>query len=144
MIPVYALRRPSARMTIPIVLADPHPVARTALGTLLAEDGDLEVIGTGDLEEGLRAVARRHAPILIVSRRLLERGPAGMRLPAPLPAGTQTIVIGLESDQAFVRDARRAGAAAYVVKDRADRELRAQVDALLHPTDPTANWRLSA
>jgi DNA-binding NarL/FixJ family response regulator len=131
-------------MITPIVLADPHPIARVALGTLLAEDGHLEVIETADLEEALRAVARRSAPILIVSRRLLERGPAGLRLPAPLPAGTQTIVIGLENDPAFAHDARRAGAAAYVLKDRADRDLRAQVDALLDRTQLPARQRLSA
>ena len=131
-------------MIVPIVLADPHPVARAALGALLTEGGNLDVIETADLDEGLRAVARRGAPILIVSRRLLERGPDGLRLPAPLPAGTQTIVIGLEDSQAFERDARRAGAAAYVVKDRADRELREQVDALLRPTDLATSWRLSA
>ena len=131
-------------MIIPIVLADPHPIARAALGALLAEDGMLDVVATADLEEALRAVARRRAPILIVSRRLLERGPDGLRLPAPLPAGTQTIVIGLEDDPAFVRDARRAGAAAYVLKDRADRELRGQVDALLGPARLTRTLRLSA
>jgi DNA-binding NarL/FixJ family response regulator len=131
-------------MIIPIVLADPHPIARAALGSLLAEDGHLEIVETADLDEGLLAVARRGAPILIVSRRLLDRGAEGLRLPAALPAGTQTIVIGLEDDRAFARDARRAGAAAYVVKDRADRELREQVDALLHPPDVTPSWRLSA
>lgn len=131
-------------MTIPIVLADAHPIARAALGALLAEDGNLDVIETADLEEALRAVARRGAPILIVTRRLLERGPEGLRLPAPLPAGTRTIVIGFEDDPAFVRDARRAGAAAYVVKDRADRELSAQVDALLHQAHLTTSWPVSA
>jgi DNA-binding NarL/FixJ family response regulator len=131
-------------MIVPIVLADPHPVARAALGALLGEDGTLDVIATGDLEEALRAVARRGAPILIVSRRLLELGPPGMRLPGPLPAGTRTIVVGLENDPAFALDARRAGAAAYVLKDRADTELRAQIGALLEDSDLTTTWRLSA
>jgi DNA-binding NarL/FixJ family response regulator len=131
-------------MIVPIVLADPHPVARAALGALLGEDGTLDVIATGDLEEALRAVARRGAPILIVSRRLLELGPPGMRLPGPLPAGTRTIVVGLEKDPAFALDARRAGAAAYVLKDRADTELRAQIGALLEDSDLTTTWRLSA
>ena len=131
-------------MIVPVVLADPHPVARAALTSLLAEQGGVKVVPMADLDHALREVARRRAPILVVSRRLLQRGPAGIRLPAPLPADTQTVVIGLEDDPVFALDARRAGAAAYVVKDRADRELRAQVDALLEERELTTTWRLSA
>jgi DNA-binding NarL/FixJ family response regulator len=57
-------------MIVPIVPTDPHPIARAALGALLADDGDLDVIEAADLEDGLRAVARRNAAILIVARRL--------------------------------------------------------------------------
>jgi DNA-binding NarL/FixJ family response regulator len=75
---------------------------------------------------------------------LLGRDPAGSRLPEPLPAGTRTIVVGLENDPAFALDARRAGAAAYVLKDRADRELRAVVDAVIEEPAVSTAWRLSA
>ena len=131
-------------MTIPIVLAEPHPIARAALTTLLEEDGGLEVVPTADLADALRAVAHRRAPVLIVSRGLLERGPEGVRLPGALPGATRTIVVGLEEDPAFAVDARRAGAASYVLKDRADRELRAQVDALLDEAGLRTTWPLSA
>jgi DNA-binding NarL/FixJ family response regulator len=82
--------------------------------------------------------------VLIVSRRLLDLGPEGMRLPGPLPPHTRTIVVGLEDDPAFAADARRAGAAAYVLKDRADRELRPAIDALLEEAPVTTAWPLSA
>jgi DNA-binding NarL/FixJ family response regulator len=131
-------------MLVPIVLAEPHPIARKALIALLSEDGMLDVVPAARLDEALRAVARRAAPILIVSRRLLDFGPEGMRLPGPLPSGTRTIVIGLENDLAFAIDARRAGVAAYVVKDRADHELRAAIGGLLDEHDVTTTWRLSA
>jgi DNA-binding NarL/FixJ family response regulator len=131
-------------MIVPVILADPHPLARAALTFLLLEDGGLEVIPATDMPQALRAVARTRAPILIVSRRLLELGSEGMRLPGPLPAQTQTIVIGLEDDPAFAADARRAGAAAYVVKDRADRDLRPAIDALLEEPAVTTTWQLSA
>jgi two-component system, NarL family, response regulator NreC len=131
-------------MTVTVILAEPHPVARWALNALLEQDGSLEVVPVADLNEALRAVARHGAPLLIASRRLLERGPEGMRLPGPLPAGTRTIVLGLEDDPAFARDALRAGAAAYVIKDRADRELRAAIDALVERDGLTTAWPLSA
>jgi DNA-binding NarL/FixJ family response regulator len=130
-------------MNVPVVLAEPHPVARAALTVLLAEHGGLELFATGELGEALRAVARHRAPLLFVSRALLERDSAGLRLPAPLPAATRTIVLGLEDDAAFALDARRAGAAAYVVKDRAaDGELRSKVDALLADRTLTMPLRL--
>lgn len=135
---------PTARMTATVVLAEPHPLARRALSALLEEDTDLAVVVTADLASAVRAVSMRHAPVLIVARRLLERGARGLRLPGPLPACTRTIVLALEDEPAFAREARRAGAAAYVVEDRADRELRAHVDALLADAELTTTWPLSA
>ena len=116
---------------IPVVLADPHPAVRAALTALLMEDASLEVVPTADLAE--RAEGGRAAPGAAAGRgpAAVGGGPAGMRLPGPLPAGTQTIVLGLYDAPAYAVDARRAGAAAYVLKDRADRELRPQIDALL-------------
>jgi DNA-binding NarL/FixJ family response regulator len=118
-------------MNVPVVLAEPHPVARAALSELLMQGGGLDVVAVEDLGEALRAVARHAAPVLILSRRLVARDAAGMRLPALLPAGTRTIVLGLQADPAFSHDALRAGAVAYVLIDRADPELRAQVDAAI-------------
>lgn len=131
-------------MIVPVILADPHPVVRAALSALLLDDGGLDVIPAADLADALQAVARRSAPVLIVSRRLLDLGPEGMRLPGPLPPGTRTIVLGLEDDPAFAADALRAGAAAYVLKDRADRDLRPVIDALLEQPAVTTTWQLSA
>jgi two-component system, NarL family, response regulator NreC len=131
-------------MIVPVILAEPHPMTRAALTALLTEDGGLEVVPAPNLSAAVRAVAKRGAPVLVVSSRLLERDPAGVRLPGPLPAGTRTIVLSLEDDPAFARDARRAGAAAYVLKDRADRDLRPAVDTLLDEPAITPTWRLSA
>jgi two-component system response regulator NreC len=131
-------------MIVPVILADPHPVARAALTALLLDDGGLDVTPAANLADALQAVARRSAPVLTVSRRLLDIGPEGMRLPGPLPPGTQTIVLGLEDDPAFAADALRAGAAAYVLKDRADRDLRPAIDALLEQRAVTTTWQLSA
>jgi CheY-like chemotaxis protein len=129
---------------IPIVLAEPHPIAREALSTLLQENGELGVVASADLAGALRAVAEHRAPLLIVARGLLERGPDGLSPLGPRAATTRTIVLGLQDDPAFGREARRAGAAAYVVKDRADSELLAQVDAQLVVAGLRTSWPLSA
>ena len=131
-------------MSPTIVLAEPHPLARGALTMLLEEDPRLTVVPVDDLAGALRAVARSGAAVLVVSRRLLKRSSRGMRLPGPLPTGTRTIVLGLEDDPAFAADARRAGADAYVLKDRADVDLPAAIDALLANRPLTTSWPLSA
>ena len=131
-------------MSPTIVLAEPHPLARNALAALLEADPRFEVVTADDLPGALRAVARNQAAVLIVSRRLLERGPRGTRLPGPLPAATRTIVLGLEDDPAFAVDARRAGADAYVLKDRADVDLPVAIDALLAQQAITTSLPLSA
>jgi DNA-binding NarL/FixJ family response regulator len=128
---------------IPIVLAEPHPIARQALSSLLQEDGELGVVATADLAGALRAVAEHRAPVLVVARGLLKGGPDGLSPLGPLPA-TRTIVLGLQDDPAFGREARRAGAAAYVVKDHAASELLAQVDAQLVVAGLRTSWPLSA
>jgi DNA-binding NarL/FixJ family response regulator len=117
-------------MSNTIVLAEPHPLARGALTMLLEEDPRLTIVPANDLAGALHAVERSGADVLVVSRRLLERSPRGMRLPEQLPTGTRTIVLGLEDHPAFAAEARRAGADAYVLKDRADVDLPAAVDAL--------------
>jgi DNA-binding NarL/FixJ family response regulator len=127
-------------VNLPVVLAEPHPVARAALTALLAEDGRIDVFPTSELGDALRTVARFGSPLLIVSRQLLKRDSAGIRLPAPRPAGTQTIVMGLEDHSAFALVARRAGAAAYVVQDRAYAELPTEIDGLL--ADPALRMSL--
>jgi DNA-binding NarL/FixJ family response regulator len=128
---LHITAEPEPSMNIPIVLAEPHAVARAALAELLTHGGGLDVSVVDELGEALRAVARVAAPVLVVSRRLLPRDATGVRLPALLPAGTRTIVLGLQADPAFALDARRAGAAAYVLIDRADPELRVEVDAAI-------------
>jgi DNA-binding NarL/FixJ family response regulator len=123
---------------VTVVVAEPHPLSRAVLSALLAEDGSLDVVPVADLPAAVDELAHHGAPVLVVARRLLERGPSGVRLPAHLPEGVRVIVVGVEDGPWFALDARRAGAAAYVVKDRADRELRAQVRALTTP------WPVSA
>jgi DNA-binding NarL/FixJ family response regulator len=58
-----------ATMSIPIVLADPHPAARAALAALLADDHRLAAVATADPQSASWALARRRAPVPVVARR---------------------------------------------------------------------------
>src|SRR5690242_2398917 len=84
---------------IKIVIADDHAVVRRGLRMLLdAEDG-LEVVAeAGDVSSALRYV-RAHRPNVLV------------------------LVLTMQNDPAFAREALRAGALGYVLKEAADSEL---------------------
>jgi hypothetical protein len=106
-------------MNLPVVLAEPHPVARAALTALLAQDGRLDVFRLSELGDALGgrrlwlATADRLPPG--------DRGDsAGMRLPAPLPAGTRRSSWASRTTPPSRSTRGASGAAAYVVKDRDD------------------------
>ena len=114
-----------------IVLADDHPVVRSAVRMLLDAEAGLEVIGeAGDLDETVRKV-RAYKPTVLV----LDLGMPGGSSLAAIPAilltspGTAVVVLTMHNDAAFAREALRAGALGFVLKDAADTELVAAVRA---------------
>jgi two-component system response regulator NreC len=110
---------------ITIVLADDHLVVRSGLRMLLeAEEGFEVVAEAGDVAEALRRVSAYHPRVLILDLNMpggssLEAIP-GLRTSAP---GTQIVVLTMQSDPAFAREALRSGAIGYVLKEAADAEL---------------------
>ena len=123
---------------ITIVLADDHQVVRAGLRLLLqAEDGFEVVAEAGDVATTERRVAAYHPRVLILDLNM----PGGSSLPGnvqdmsavgSLPAiprlretapGTQIVVLTMQNDPAFAREALRAGAIGYVLKEAADSEL---------------------
>ena len=108
-----------------ILLVDDHSMVRSGLRLLLEEEGDFQVVGeAGDVDAALeRSLAL--APDVI--RRDLKM-PGRPSLPAiPLfledsPA-TRVVVLTMQEDPAFAREALQAGASAYVLKEAADDEL---------------------
>jgi two-component system response regulator NreC len=114
-----------ARATIRIVLADDHAVVRSALRMLLEAEPEFEVVSeAGDAEEAARKV-RGHGPQVLV---LDVNMPGGSGLSAvpkireESPA-TQIVVLTMQSDPAFAREAMQAGALGYVLKEAADADL---------------------
>jgi len=119
------------RETIRIVLADDHRVVRAGLRLLLETEDDFQVIAeAGDVTESARKVSAFRPDVLI-----LDLSMPGESTLAAIPRirksdpGTQIVVLTMQSDPAFARDALRAGAIAYVLKDAADTEL---VQAVRH------------
>jgi two-component system, NarL family, response regulator NreC len=115
--------------TIKIVLVDDHEVVRSGLRMLLdAEEGFEVVAEAGDLESG-RSYVRAHRPRVLV---LDLNMPEGSTLPL-IPElreqspDTAVVVLTMQNDPAFAREAMRSGALGYVLKQSAGTEL---VDAV--------------
>jgi two-component system, NarL family, response regulator NreC len=105
-----------------IVLADDHAVVRSGLRLLLdAEDG-LEVVAeAGDVDGARRMVAAHRADVLVLD--LNMPGPPSLPAIPDLAAQTAVVVLTMQNDPAFARQALQGGARGYVLKEAADAEL---------------------
>src|SRR5271154_777841 len=111
--------------TIRIVLADDHAVVRSGLRLLLDREDDFEVVAEASDVEGAGRYVRGHHPKVLV---LDLNMPGGSSLEA-IPVireespGTQIVVLTMQQESAFAREALGAGALGYVLKEAADEEL---------------------
>jgi len=115
---------PSA-VPIRIVLADDHAVVRSGLRMLLDSEPDFEVVAeASDVDSARRYVRGHHPAVLLLDLNM----PGGSSLEA-IPAireespGTQIVVLTMQQEPAFARQALGTGALGYVLKEAADDEL---------------------
>jgi two-component system response regulator NreC len=110
---------------IRIVIADDHAVVRSGLRLLLEAESDFEVVAeAGDVDSARRYVRGHHPAVLVLDLNM----PGGSSLDAiPLirteALDTQIVVLTMQEEPAFARQALGAGAAGYVLKEAADSEL---------------------
>ena len=116
---------PAPAEAIRIVLADDHPVVRRGLRLLLDDEDGLEVVAeAGDIDEARRFVRGHHPRVLVLDLNM----PGGSSLEA-IPAlrgdfpETQIVVLTMQQEPAYAREAMAAGAIGYVLKQAADGEL---------------------
>jgi two-component system, NarL family, response regulator NreC len=110
---------------IRIVLADDHAVVRRALGLLLDAEEDLEVVAeAGDVEATVRYV-RGHKPDVLVLDLNMPGGRSLGAVPEMLRASPETgvVVLTMETDPAYAREAIQTGVLGYVLKQAAEDEL---------------------
>ena len=121
--PVDAEASPSSAITI--VIADDHQVVRAGLRLLLeAEDGFEVVAEAGDVPTTERRLTAYRPRVLILDLNMPGESslPAIPRMRESAP-DTQIVVLTMQNDPAFAREALRAGATGYVLKEAADTEL---------------------
>ena len=138
----------SRRGPITIVLADDHVVVRAGLRMLLQAEGFEVVAEAGDVATTERRVTAYHPRVLILDLNMPGEPslPAIPRLRQSAP-DTQIVVLTMQNDPAFAREALRAGAIGYVLKEAAESELvqavRLAADGRTY-LDPELGARLAA
>jgi two-component system response regulator NreC len=140
---------PNSPPTIRLVLADDHVVVRAGLRFLLNNEPDLEVVAeAGNTDDAARYVRGHHPDVLVLD--LNMPGGSGLELIPQLvqeiPA-TKIVVLTMQRDPAFARQALSSGALGYVIKDAADEELVQAVRlaaAGQHYINPQLGARLAA
>jgi len=110
---------------IRIVLADDHAVMRSGLRMLLEAEPGFEVVAeAGDAASAERYVLGHKPDVLILDLNM----PGGSGLDAiprvrETAPNTKIVVLTMQRDPAFARQALSAGASGYVLKNAADDEL---------------------
>jgi len=108
-----------------IVLADDHHVVRQGIRSLLEREPDFQVIGeTADGLEVAQLVETLHPDILVLD--LMMRDINGIditRVVSKRSPSTGVVILSMYGNEAYVLEALRAGAKAYVLKESSADEL---------------------
>jgi two-component system response regulator NreC len=129
---------------ITIVLADDHAVMRSGLRMLLDAEAGLRVVAeAGTVDDAVR-LTKAHRPTVLVLDLNMPGASTASSLDA-LPAlaaeapATSIVILTMQENPEYARNALQAGAKAYVLKEAADTELVQAVrsaatgETYLHP-----------
>jgi DNA-binding NarL/FixJ family response regulator len=115
---------------IRVGLVDDHGSVRSAVQTLLAEAGDLAVVGEAEsVEEAGELVSASRPDVLLLDLGLRD-GVSLSSIPALLARGApelKIVILTMNEDPGFRRAALEAGASDYLLKDSPPDELIAAV-----------------
>jgi DNA-binding NarL/FixJ family response regulator len=113
-------------VTIRVVLVDDHAVVRSGLRLVLEREEDIEVVGeAGSADEGVR-VARLEKPDVVLLDVVMPGGRSGIEATGDVveaSGGGKVLVLSMQDDPSYVREAFGSGASGYLLKEAADVEV---------------------
>ena len=118
---------------VTVVLADDHELVRDGIRMVLEAEPDIEVVAqAGDAETAARYVLGYKPTILVLDLSMPGR-PSLELMPEIIESSpsTSVIVVTMQNEPAFARQALRAGAKGFVIKQSAADELTSAVRAVL-------------
>ena len=119
-------------MSIRVLVVDDHAVVRTGLRRVLDAEPDIETVAEAATAERAVFEAIDHTPDVVLLDVMMP-GKSGIDgLPALLQAvpGTRVLILSMQDDPRYVREAFEAGASGYVLKEAADTEVVSAVRAV--------------
>jgi two-component system response regulator NreC len=108
-----------------LVLADDHAVVRAGLRTLLESQGEFEVVAEAGDVDSARRYLLGHRPDVLVLDLNMPGEDSLEAIPSFYEASPETriVVLTMQQDPAFAREALRQGVLGYVLKEGAHDEL---------------------
>lgn len=116
-----------------VVLADDHELVRDGIRMVLEAQPDIEVVAEASDAEAAARYVLGHKPAVLVLDLSMPGRPSMEMIPEVLKASpdTSVIVLTMQNEPAFARQAFQAGAKGFVVKQSAAGELVAAVRAVV-------------
>ncbi|HUG05700.1 MAG TPA: response regulator transcription factor [Candidatus Limnocylindria bacterium] len=113
---------------IRIVLADDHQILLAGLRRLIESKGDMDVVATAtDAATAIEAVRTQRPDVLVLDISMPGGGLEVARRVREMELPTKIVILTMYAEDRFVMEAVRLGAAGYVLKSAADKEL---IDAI--------------
>jgi two-component system response regulator NreC len=111
------------------VVVDDHAVVRSGIKLLLEREDDIEVVGeAGNAKDAIFRARALNPDVILLD--VIMPGQSGIEvLPSILKEAPETkvLVLSMQDDPSYVREAFAAGASGYVLKEAADEEVVAAV-----------------
>jgi DNA-binding NarL/FixJ family response regulator len=108
-----------------VVIADDHALVRSGLRMLLENEGNFEVVAeAGTAEEAVRAARLEKPDVVLLD--VVMPGRSGLEALGDVLAAApdaKVLVLSMQDDPRYVREAFAAGASGYLLKEAADAEL---------------------
>ena len=116
-------------MSIRVLVVDDHAVVRSGLRLLLDAEDDIETVGeAGDMRVAVLETRSLKPDVVLMD--MVMPGGSGIEATAAVlkeHPETKVLVLSMQDDPSYVREAFAAGASGYVLKEAADSEVVAAV-----------------
>jgi two-component system, NarL family, response regulator NreC len=111
--------------TIRVLLADDYAIVRAGLKAVLASARDIQIVGEASTgREAVELAARERPDVVVMDLSMPDMdGTAATKEIAALDLGVRVLVLTMHDEEDFVARVMEAGAAGYLVKTSADRDL---------------------
>jgi two-component system response regulator NreC len=142
-VPVRAEKADRSKITV--VIADDHTVVRQGLRLLIDNEDGLQVVAEAGTVPDAERLTRAHRPSVLVLDLNMPGGSSLEAIPRLVADASETaiVVLTMQDDPAFARQALQAGALGFVLKEAADEELLEAIK-LAASGDTYLNPRLGA